>query len=156
MNRNDILSHPLRPKRVCAVIQAILVVFAVFGLAFVLSCRDDSPQKDASTENRAEKKEDPGIHKIYERGPATLALDIDRSEITIADRLHLSIGLTVDENYECELPGAGKKLEQFGIVDYHTSQPELVDNNRKKITRSYVLEPFLSGEYKIPPLKASF
>ena len=155
MNRNDIHSRP-RPKRVRGFIQATLVVFAILGLVFVLSCRDDSPQKDASAENRAEKKEDPGIHKTYERGPATLALDIDRSEITIADRLRLAIGLTVDENYECELPGVGEKLEQFGIVDYHTSQPELVGDNRKKITRSYVLEPFLSGEYKIPPLKASF
>jgi hypothetical protein len=153
---NNILSHPSCQRRVRAVIRAILTVFAVLGLVFALSCRDDSPQKDASAENRAEKKEDPGIHKTYERGPATLALDIDRSQITIADRLHLAIGLTVDENYECELPGVGEKLEQFGIVDYHTSQPELVDDNRKKIARSYVLEPFLSGEYKIPPLKASF
>ncbi|MGD8366647.1 MAG: BatD family protein, partial [Desulfobacterales bacterium] len=156
MNRKDI-GVPLRcPRGGRAALRAAVALIAAFGLLLVLSCGNDAGQSKAAAGKQAGKKQDPGIHKTYERGPAVLALDVDRSKITIADQLHLTIGLTVDENDECELPGVGEKLEQFGIVDYHTSPPELVGNNRKKVTRSYVLEPFLSGEYKIPPLKASF
>ncbi len=157
MNMDDIRFHPFRPRRGRALARTAFAALLLLGLAFVLSCRGNEAQNNVSADKQAEKNgEDAGIHKTYERGPATLSIDADRSEITIADRLHLTIGLTVDENYECELPGMGEKLEQFGIVDYHTSQPELAGDNRKKVTRSYVLEPFLSGEYKIPPLKASF
>ena len=97
-----------------------------------------------------------GIHRTYERGPVTVAIDVDKEEITIADRLNLKISVTAEENYEVELPGFGEKLEQFGIVDYHTTQPVLVDNNRRRISRSYVLEPFLSGDYTIPPMEVRF
>ena len=102
------------------------------------------------------KEKDSGIHEKYERGPAIVTLDVDHKEITIAQRLHLSIRVTVNEDYEVELPAFGEKLEQFGIVDYHTTQPELMANNRVKVSRSYVLEPFLSGEYRIPPMEVRF
>jgi len=100
-----------------------------------------------------EKRDEMGIHKIYERGPLTVIFDIDRKEISTADRLNLHIQVIWDEGYEVKLPGFGEKLEQFGIVDYHTTRPELTGNNKTKITRSYVLEPFLSGDYSIPPMK---
>ena len=91
-----------------------------------------------------------------ERGPATLFLDIDHKEITVAERLNLKITMVVDEDYEVKLPGFGEKLEQFGIVDYRTAQPELTEDNGKEVSRSYVLEPFLSGEYIIPSMEVSF
>ncbi|PIP37923.1 MAG: hypothetical protein COX19_15385 [Desulfobacterales bacterium CG23_combo_of_CG06-09_8_20_14_all_51_8] len=102
------------------------------------------------------KDKDAGIHKTFERGPVSVHLDTEKAEITIADRLNLTVSVIFDEDYDVELPGLGEKLEQFGIVDYHTSQPELTDDHRSKISRSYVLEPFLSGDYKIPPMKVRF
>lgn len=97
-----------------------------------------------------------GIHKTFERGPVTVTIGTDKKEITIADRLNFTISVVADEDYEIKLPGLGEKLEQFGVVDYHTSQPELIGKNRKKISRSYVLEPFLSGDYTIPAMKVRF
>ena len=108
------------------------------------------------TTGAPDKEEETGIHETIDRGPATLFLDIDRKEITIAERLNLKITVKVDEDYEVKLPGFGEKLEQFGIVDYHTTQPELTKDNRKEISRSYVLEPFLSGEYIIPSMAVGF
>jgi hypothetical protein len=86
----------------------------------------------------------------------TVVLSVDRREPTLADRVNLKIDVTADENYEVQLPRFGEKLEQFGIVDYQTSQPELVGTNRTRVSRSYVLEPFLSGEYSIPAMKVRF
>jgi len=135
--------------------QAIFGIVAALTLSSMLaiqSCRDDGNLVPAPEQ----KAKDPGIHKTYERGPATLTIDIDRSEITIADRLNMAISITVDDDYESELPRFGEKLEQFGIIDYHTTHPELTDENRRIVSRSYVLEPFLSGDYTIPPMVAHF
>jgi hypothetical protein len=114
------------------------------------SCKKD----DTGATPKEEK--DAGIHEEVDRGPATVTLDVDRKEISIAERLNLTISITVDEDHDIKLPGFGEKLEQFGIVDYRTTQPELIEGNRKKVSRSYVLEPFLSGDYTIPPMVIKF
>jgi hypothetical protein len=99
---------------------------------------------------------DSGIEKTFERGPVTVIVKIDKKDPTIADRINLTLEVTAAEDYEITLPSFGDKLEQFGIVDYSTSQPELIGGKRTRQTRSYVLEPFLSGDYTIPPMKFGF
>ncbi len=144
-------NHELSIAVPCAVrrLPCAFLLLLVCILSFV-SCKKDEAA------DTSKKEKDPGIHEKCERGPATVNLDIDHKEITIAERLNLTISVTVDEDYEIKLPGFGEKLEQFGIVDYHTTQPELLNGSRKKVTRSYVLEPFLSGTYTIPPMEVEF
>ncbi len=143
-NRKSQSKKPTLPLR------KIFVFLFVLSLIFMVSCNKEE------TTGTPDNEEETGIYETIERGPATLSLDIDRKEITIAERLNLKITVTVDEDYEVKLPGFGEKLEQFGIVDYHTTQPKLTNENRKEISRSYVLEPFLSGEYLIPSMEVSF
>jgi hypothetical protein len=145
------VQHKLTPKADrCLVSGAMMVLAILFFVLSILSCKQEAvpeqPQKSANT----------GIQKKYERGPLSCIVDIDKSEITIADRLNLTITAIIDENYEVELPATGDKLSEFGIVDYHTSAPELTDDHKKKISRSYALEPFLSGEYTIPAMMVRF
>jgi hypothetical protein len=97
-----------------------------------------------------------GIQKTYDRGPVKCRIDVDKSEITIAERINLTITVDIDETYEVDLPPTGEKLAEFGIVDYHTTMPSLSTDGRKTISRSYVLEPFLSGDYTIPAMTVSF
>jgi hypothetical protein len=132
------------------VVVSTIAALIVIGLVFLPSCK-----KNALPEKAPQTKGDK-IHRVYERGPVRLEFDVDHQEITIADRLNLSMTVIADESVEIEFPPFGEKLEQFGVVDYHTTLPALVDKTKKKICRSYVLEPFLSGEYTIPPLKVRF
>ena len=81
----------------------------------------------------AEKEQEGGIHKIYNRGPVTVELDIDNSEPSLADRINLTLTIVADEDYDAELPRFGDRREQFGIVDYRTSQPELTSEGRRKV-----------------------
>jgi hypothetical protein len=137
-------------KKTTLPLRDIFVFLFVLFQIFTFSCNKEEPTGAPDNE------EETGIYETIERGPATLTLDIDHKEITIAKRLNLKITVKVDEDYEVKLPGFGEKLEQFGIVDYHTTQPKLTKENRKEISRSYVLEPFLSGEYLIPSMEVSF
>jgi hypothetical protein len=125
---------------------ALVLVF--FSVIILPSCN-----KEKSQAPLAEKYE---IDKKYERGPVTLHVKVNRKEITIADRITLRLEVTADENYTVDLPKFGEKLEQFGIVDYDNPPAKLAGTGRVLYQRSYELEPFLSGDYKIPPLKITF
>ncbi|MBN1905066.1 MAG: hypothetical protein JW927_08215 [Deltaproteobacteria bacterium] len=129
----------------------ILLILAMVLCAILFT----SCKKDSTGEKPPEKKPEK-IHETIERGPAKVTLEADKKEITIAEQVNLVICIDIDEEYEVELPSFGDKLEQFGIVDYHTAQPELKEDKRKLIRRTYILEPFLSGDYPIKPMKIMF
>jgi len=151
MEKLQVVLHKINSNLKRSGIKRIIPIFVLLICLLVpISCN----REESRVETAGDK--DTGIHKSFERGPVTVTLDVDKKEITIADRLNLLISVIADEDYEIELPGFGEKLEQFGIIDYQTTQPELVENNRKKISRSYILEPFLSGDYTIPPMKILF
>jgi hypothetical protein len=98
------------------------------------------------------------VSKTYKRGPLTVELCLDKEILTIAETLNLSIEAVIEEGYELKLPsyGEGADFGGFGLLDYKTPPERLGENGRIIYTRSYVLEPFLSGEYYIPALKFRF
>lgn len=132
-----------------------VIVLMLLCSACLISCNKADKHPDVKAADKAEAS-DNGIHKRFERGPVTVYIDIDKKEITLAERLNFTISVEADENFEFELPRFGDKLEQFGITDYSTTQPRLVESNRTRVSRAYVLEPFLSGEYKVPPMTVRF
>lgn len=130
------------------IVRSILVAAAaVLCLAGIASCGGG---KESAAKAPA------GIERKMERGPISAIVRVDKAEISIAERVNLSIEVRAKEDYEVELPPVGDKLEQFGIVDYRTDQPQLVGTNEVVTRRSYVLEPFLSGDYTIRPFKVTF
>lgn len=96
------------------------------------------------------------LSKERKRGPVTVVVRCDRERLTIAEQLRFELVVIHDEVYGVEFPTFGEKLEQFGIVDYAAPPARLVGEGRVEELRRYVLEPFLSGEYTIPPLTIRF
>ena len=126
----------------------LAVMLALAAGALLCSCgKEDREETGAASF---------AIKKTYERGPVTVRLKIDRDEITIADRITLVLEAEAEEQYEVEMPSFGEKLDQFGIVDYHSPSPRLTDENRVLYTKEYELEPFLSGDYTVPPMTVAF
>ncbi len=123
-------------------IPVLLFVFVLAGC----TGKPDGPEATAAA----------GIEKTFERGPFQVILRLDKKDPTIADRIRLEIFVTADEDYEVTLPTFGEQLNQFGIVDYTKGQPELTTEGRTRQRQAYVLEPFLSGDYTIPPMTFGF
>ena len=96
------------------------------------------------------------VEKTTDRGPVRVVLRIDKDEITIAQQIHLELFASAEEGYTVEFPKFGDKLEQFGIIDFTDAPPALSADERVERTRTYVLEPFLSGEYVIPSMTVGF
>jgi hypothetical protein len=96
------------------------------------------------------------IVKTYEQGPLRVELKVERPKISVADRVQVILEATAPESSQVELPGRTEKLGEFAVADSRTIQPRLLEDGRVLHRRSYVLEPFLAGEYKIPPLTVRY
>ncbi len=124
-----------------------LITLAVLSAAGVFSCGGE----DAAVPGKTWE-----IDRDFRRGPVDLRIAVSRRELTIADRVDLLIETRAREGYVTELPRFGDKLHEFGIVDYRSSPPRLVGDGTVVTSRTYELEPFLSGEYVIPPMTVTF
>ncbi len=95
------------------------------------------------------------VDKVYERGPATVHVRLDKAKITIADTVLLQFEATLQPGYEMQMPKVDK-LENFGLVDWNNLGKKLDDKNNVVTTYQYRLEPLLSGKYEIPAFKFQF
>jgi hypothetical protein len=96
------------------------------------------------------------VDKVYERGPATVHVRLDKTKMTIADTVLLQLEAALQPGYEMQMPKVDKALENFGIVDWNNLGSKLDDKNNIVTTYQYRLEPFLSGQYGIPAFTFQF
>ena len=96
------------------------------------------------------------VDKIYERGPATVHIRVDKTKMTIADTVLLQLEAALQPGYEMQMPKVDKVLANFGIVDWDNLGTRLDDKNNVVTTYQYRLEPFLSGTYEIPAFTFQF
>lgn len=129
--------------------RAFVLVATLLSLVFAAaSCADKRGDMEKETTYE--------IDRVFERGPVSFRVAVNHKEVTIADHVTMLIEARARDGYRVELPRFGEKLEQFGIVDYTTPKPELEESGVVVTRRIYELEPFLSGEYRIPPMTISF
>lgn len=129
----------------------IFLLISLLTAAALLSCKDNGkPEIDTVSPNAGP------IRKEVRKGPICLRLMADKDSMTIAESLVLSLEAEVEEGFEAELPGFGEKLGEFGIKDYREDPPRLTATNKILSRKTYTLEPFLSGEYTIEPMRVRF
>ncbi len=124
------------------------VLLVVSLVAVFAGCRQDSP----STAGKGPFE----VDKVYERGPATVHVRLDKTKLTIADTVLLQFEATLQPGYKIEMPKVDKVLENFGIVDWDDLGSKLDAKNNVVTTYQYRLEPFLSGNYEIPAFTFEF
>lgn len=96
------------------------------------------------------------IDKDYQRGPLTVHVRLDKSKLTIAETILLEFEAAVSPDFEVNMPGVDKVLENFGIIDWQNLGDKLDENNNVISTYQYRLEPFLSGSFQIPAFTFEF
>lgn len=120
-----------------------IVLLAVAGaLALCAGCRRDSDRAEAKTAFE--------VDKVYQRGPVTVHVRLDRTKITIAETVLLQFEATVRPDYEIQMPKVDDALQNFGLVGWDHPGRRLDAKNHVVTTYEYRLEPFLSGNYELP------
>ena len=93
------------------------------------------------------------IEKKYNSDSVELTLRVSANEVTASDPVVVELEAISPENEEIDFPEFEEKLGEFQIVDSRRAAPRLVDEGRVLVMQSIELEPFLPGNYAIPPLK---
>ena len=120
-----------------------LVLLAAAGMMVLCAgCGRDSGSGAA--------KADFEVDEVYERGPVTVHVRLDKTQMSIAETVLLQFEATVQPDYEMKMPKVDDVLQEFGLVDWDNLGRRLDNENNVVTTYQYELEPFLSGEYEIP------
>ncbi len=127
----------------------VMVFLLVLVGGHLVSCRQNTTASSTQTSV-------PFINKIYESGPLRLGFSVGRRDISVADRLTVVLESAAPEDYGVEFPAHNDHLGKFSVVSTRAFGPELVENGYVKVGQTIVLEPFLAGQYKIPPMQVRF
>jgi hypothetical protein len=91
------------------------------------------------------------VDKVYERGPLTAHVRLDKTKIAIAETVLLQLEATASPRYEVKMPKVDETLlANFGLLNWDNLGRKLDPNNNVATTYRYRLEPFLSGKFDIP------
>ncbi|MDA1313048.1 MAG: LPXTG cell wall anchor domain-containing protein [Acidobacteria bacterium] len=122
-----------------------LLLFALLAVALTAGC---------SSEDAASSQQTFTVEKSYAANDLAVTLRLSATEITASDRIVLELEATAPEGEPVVFPEfADNKLGEFQIAASRRSAPRLVDQGRVQVTQTYELEPFLPGDYPIPPIE---
>jgi hypothetical protein len=96
------------------------------------------------------------IDKVYQKGPVTAHIRVDKSKITIAQTLTVDVETATGSGYEVNLPQIGKDSNSFGLLDKQNLGQHLDANNNVVSTTRYRLEPLVTGKLTIPAFTLEF
>lgn len=98
---------------------------------------------------------DGAVTRTAQRGPVKMTVTAGAGEITIADKLQLTIEVTAAEGVDVDMPEFGQQLNEFIIRDFRR-WPAVVQDGVRRWRQEYELDIFLSGDYSIPGISAKF
>ena len=106
------------------------------------------------------------LETTVERGPIAVTARVRPGELHVAETAELVLEARISEGYEVEFPAPDGNLEPadtngaaksyFSVLGFNDQPPTLLAGGLLRVARSYQLEPFLPGEYEIPPLTIAF
>ena len=112
-------------------------------------CRGERGSREAG-------KDQPGaIARTAERGPVKMTVAVGKGEITLAERLELTVEVLADERVDVEMPRLSEGATDSALRAYREYPPESVNGKRLR-RQEYILDVFLSGEFTIPAMTARF
>ncbi len=96
--------------------------------------------------------------KEFPRDAITVAERINLDHITTAQAFELTLAARHTEAIECAFPllKDGEKLGEFAVQSSRQSEPALNPDGQIAVTKTYVLEPFLPGEYELPSMSIEY
>ncbi|MCK4872821.1 MAG: hypothetical protein KAS72_08865 [Phycisphaerales bacterium] len=87
-----------------------------------------------------------------EQGPIRVVLAVNTTRVTVTDRIDLVIQVAADPDIVVTWPDIGERLGGLTVIS-QAEQTPLLDADDRMVRRTYItLEPFLPGEFEIPPL----
>jgi hypothetical protein len=104
----------------------------------------------------AEPVGDAAPEQTVSAGPIKVMLNLDRSSLNVAESLVATLTVKAASGVRVSLPPVETKLGGFSIVSAVDEPLRTIatgEGEQQLLVRRYTLEPFLPGEYKLPPFE---
>jgi hypothetical protein len=98
---------------------------------------------------------EPAIQQSFEQGPVQLAVAADKTELSAADSVEISLKIEYPEDAQIALPAPGSQLGDFLVQAQTVDPPHLVAAGRLEIDQHLTLAPSAAGDFTIPALQVS-
>lgn len=98
----------------------------------------------------------PATVQSFTREGVHLDMHWDREHITTADTLTVDLTARHSEDVEVTFPGEDADFGEFTLIEREAPPPELIEDGRLESSRTYILEPFLPGDYTLPSLEVRY
>jgi len=86
----------------------------------------------------------------------TVNARLDRTEITVGDRVNLDISITADTTLDIVLPPTEDLLGVFEVKDYQSKDPFINDQGRREYHYWFDMTTWTTGRWLVPPLTVTF
>ncbi len=81
---------------------------------------------------------------------------VNRSTITIGDRISYKIDVSYSEGLKVQAPSIGANLDSFEIKDYRFTSPKKEHDGQIHETFEYIMSIFSVGDYVVPPVSITY
>ena len=97
------------------------------------------------------------VERRYERGAVLAAVQLSAAEVTVADTISLRVTLEGPEALRTQLPDAAElAATDLTVHRVYDDGPALTVDGSVRVSRTFVMRPFLAGEYRIPSLEVGW
>jgi hypothetical protein len=96
------------------------------------------------------------VHTYGMGTPGEFTVSVSKTQLSTVEEITLILEAKAAEQWTAALPEIGDSLEKFRVPDKGMEVRKLDSGGNLVYTRSYTLEPFLPGDYSIPPLEIFF
>jgi hypothetical protein len=98
--------------------------------------------------------EQDGLTQRFSSPPLIVDIHFSKKQLTIAESLTVTVSAHLPEDFDLALPEFQAALGDFTIKERSSTKKELTDSGLI-VSKTWRVEPFLPGEYSIPPLEVS-
>ncbi|MHC4305640.1 MAG: hypothetical protein ACYTFF_17400 [Planctomycetota bacterium] len=95
------------------------------------------------------------VESATERGPVAMRVWAEPGEITVGQRMKLTIEVTAPSGVEVRIPRLADTAGAFAVRASHTP-PDIPEGGQRRFTHTYELDTFATGDVEIPAVSVGF
>ncbi|MHC4109166.1 MAG: hypothetical protein ACYSTY_13885, partial [Planctomycetota bacterium] len=122
--------------------------FLLAALLVPAGCGRESPDAAPADDTRH-------VEVTAERGPVSMRVRAEPAEVTVGQRVALTLEVTAPEGVEVRMPRLDDTLGAFAVRSARTP-PDIPEAQLRRFTHTYELDTFASGAVEIPALSVGF
>lgn len=127
----------------------ITLVYLLGCSATFPGCRDERAPAEGTGDRAG------SIVQVADRGPVRMTVTVDKRGITLSERFNLTVEVVAPRGIDVEMPRLGERVTDLSIRDYRQYPAESFEGGWRR-RQEYRLDAFLSGDYTIPEMTATF